>query len=286
MSETKFTEDKIDSFFTNLSKTGPTTRSKNLLKLEPIAREVQSQFDGEELLYDAVFDGPPQSTHMTFTELLSSAIYLNVCSSVVRERQIADAALEEATYDVCARVLSENANKDKYNLIRNPLCKKCDSVIMLPGSNLYAEAVDEEKIERILSTENAVIKPHPITNQEIISKLNRKFGNKVLKPHTSGMDVLVKADKVYTTGASETSLYAVMMGKEIGSIEKDDSIQRGAYRQLFDTLMASDDKYRTLNNILGSFKSGIFFVWDYQEKIEKYFEYIKETVEEMKKDGN
>lgn len=282
-SDGKFTEDKIDSAFTNISKTGSVSRNKNLKRLEPIVSHIEELFDGEELLYDAHFSSPePQCTHMTFTELLSSSIYMNCCHLPLKEKQVEGALEDEPQEDYCKKVLEQSNSFDKYQLIRKPFGKKVESVIMLPGTNIYFETVNEDLLEQIVYENNAIIKPHPITNNEIMARLKKRFGeDRIVSQMVSGMDILKRADKVYTTGCSETALYAVMLGKDIANIEKG-TFLRGAYRQIFQKLLDSEDKYDTLNRILNSYKSGIFFYWDYEDKVAKYFEFIKKTVEEMK----
>lgn len=270
-----FSRDRIDSKMINLIKTGSVTRNNKLKELNVIADRLNSLYD-DEVLYDIFFNGDRETRSLTYTELVTNALFIHPCCIELRNEQIQNAILDaNDSIDYCDKILTHSTNLDKYRLIRQPFQEQIPGVIMLPGSNTYDQFVDENVVGDLVAG-GAKIKPHPITNREFIFRIQKKFGvDNVLPQKASGYDILKNSDAVYTTGGSETAIYACMLGKRLGSIEKSPKIQRPAYRPIFDALIESNNPLETLNFIFNSPKSGIIFKWDDESKLVEFLETLE-----------
>lgn len=282
-----FKEEDITSALTKMLKVGAAPRSKSLELLEPMAVRLREKYEEmvvphfpnreTGILYDVYYYGAPDDPQLTYTELCSNALYIHPCCNELRFQQIRDAVdLADDSIDYCARILesAEDGSLDKYRLTRQLGVKPMSSIVMLPGSNTYRDFTDVQMIKYLINKEDAKIKPHPITNEEARVMQHKFLGKENFIHHNaSGMDLIKAARKVYTTGGSETAFYAVMLGKEIGSIEPHKTPIRPAYRAIFDELLRSPNPYKTLNYIFNSHMSGIIFHWDSPKKLDDYLKY-------------
>lgn len=276
-----FERDRIGCPLTKLTKSGTLMQSQKLKKLTPLMERFASEFDGR-VLYDITYGGDLSFTSMTGTELLSSAIFVQPCNYDARDRQIKDASLVHTDKDVISQILSLDSNMDKYQLVRQPFRQHTDAVVFLCGSNIFDDVVDISKVTEAVKN-GAVVKPHPLTNHNIIDKQKRLWGEQnIINSKVSGWDVLNKTDTVFTLSNSEMSIYATMLGKEVLSCEREFHKKNLAYKPLFDLIMESDNPYQSLNNVFDNHQSGIFFVWDDQDKIAKYIEYSRNVIEGMR----
>lgn len=276
-SDLKFTRDDIGSSVTKLHKTGPILRNKKLKYLPRVVDTVKSKFSGR-FLYDITYDGDTSFKTLTGTELLSSAIFVHPCNYVVRDRQIQEASLEDSSEDVVARILYQDDNMDKYRLVRQPFFREIDAVVFLAGSNIFEDATDFSVVAEAVKN-GAVVKPHPVTNHDVLERQRRMWGSaNVLSHKISGFDILKKSAEVYSGGNSEMGIYAAMLRKKTHSCESANFKKNPAYRPLFNLILSSENPYQALNNVFSSSKSGIFFTWDNVSKISEYLKFAEKEI--------
>lgn len=278
----QFNRDKMSCPVTKIHKTGPLLKNKKVERLALVADRIEKCFGGR-FLYDITYGGDTSWSTMTGTELLSSAVFVHPCNYTVRDNQILAASKEASEEDVISRILAQDKNMDKYRLIRQPFFGEVDSVVFLPGSNIYSTVVNLDIVTEAVKN-GALVKPHPVTNGDILEQQKQLWGSSVLSSKISGWDVLTKASTVYCAGNSEMGIYAVMLGKDIISYEKFQTNRNPAYRPLFNLVLNHEDPYQALNNVFNSHKSGIFFVWDNDQKIKAYLNYAKTMINGMRED--
>jgi hypothetical protein len=219
--------------------------------------------------YDMNIDNAPH--RLVYTDFMNclGGVYVCTGSSTKNERLITQALhgkVEDYTNYNYTQAIAK-ALDDKYNL-RSYLSKQpIQRLVVLPGSNILGDIVDDTKLVQAVS-DGAWVKPHPYTNIEDLQYLRTMFGNKVLDPLTSGSALVKQAKHVYTTGSSELFMYSIALGKNVHDISKDKYPAKGGYQALFKVLM----KYRpyerplVLNKILSYKHGGIFFPFDSEEK--------------------
>lgn len=147
------------------------------------------------------------------------------------------------------------------------MLSKVNSVVILPGSNILDITIDYAIVNDAIG-DGAYIKPHPYTTDEDIVKLKNRYGKKVLDKGYGGCDIIKNAKKIYITGASELSLYAIVLGKVVVDIGNNNARLRGGYCAIFDVLVGLPHYIRpiAIKKILSHKSSGIFFPFDYEEK--------------------
>jgi len=279
-SDLQFERDSIECPVTKFNKTGPIAQSPRLKKLHELSKIINEKHGGR-FLYDITYSGDTSFETLTGTEICSHAVYVHPCNYTVRDSQILEASKDEDhnNIDILER-LSLNNNLDKYRLVKQPFASKREKVVFLPGSNLFELMIDIKKVDDAVS-KGAFVKPHPVTNHDVITFQKRRWGDAVLGHKISGYDVLKNCSEVYTTGSSEMSIYGVMLGKKVIDIERPQDKRNPAYRPIFNVILNSEDPYKALNNIFNSYKSGIFFIWDDHSKIDKYLNYSIAAIKEL-----
>ena len=272
-----FERDSIDCSVTKFSKTGPVIQSPRLKNLHSLSKLISEKHGGR-FLYDITYGGDTTFETLTGTELCSHAMYVYPCHYEVRDKQILEASVDtdHENQDILER-LSLNSNLDKYRLIKQPFSKKRKAVVFLPGSNLFELMTDINKVDDAVRG-GAFVKPHPITNHDVLTFQKLRWGSAMLGSKVSGYDILKNCDEVYTTGSSEMSVYGLMLGKKVFSVERHQEKRNPAYRPIFNVILESEDPYVAINNIFNSYKSGIFFTWDPEVKIDRYLGYSKEAL--------
>lgn len=165
---------------------------------------------------------------------------------------------------------------DKYKLTQ--IDTRFKYVVFLPGTNLF-NTLDWEKINEIMiDYPDAVIKPHPITNDDGLNQLKSKWGDRIIGADVSGMDLLYNAEMLWTTFNSEIGLLAALMKKPFGNLSKWSDVFTMIYSPIYRLFKYKDieHNFQTIGRFVSAIDSGIVFQWqdDWEIRVEKYFERI------------
>jgi hypothetical protein len=169
---------------------------------------------------------------------------------------------------------------DKYNLNKSTIDFN-KKVVFPPGSNLFFKLVSKENLYRLMHEDQEVsIKPHPLSNNDLLRKLGRDFGyHRLIDHNLSGYTILERADYVWGTTASEMPIRAALLGKHVLNIGNFFEEQIGSHmpiNRLLWNYSGEEAKVRA-TRVLSSPLGGFFFPEDpnLEENIKLYF---KETM--------
>ncbi|MEX2964500.1 hypothetical protein, partial [Microbulbifer sp. TYP-18] len=148
------------------------------------------------------------------------------------------------------------AAPDKY-LLHSYQTELPSKVALLPGSNLMAAGAMDLEMLRAAVAAGAFIKPHPVTNQKYRAILKRSWRDRILPRIYSGMACLRAATEIWSSGASELLLYAILARKRVHSLSN--AIPAGGYWELGEYLRSVTDPKASLERILSAPEvSGVF----------------------------
>lgn len=158
--------------------------------------------------------------------------------------------------------------------------KDFKAVAVLAGSNKFYQHVSKAKFERIVKKHGSelVLKPHPITNNDILGEIFNFKGSAQMAGRTDDLyDLIEKAERVYTTHISETALTSLILGKKISPLEPFGSRLVGSFSHINHFCFSEPDPLPVLKSIFASPKSGVVHPAideDWKGKVDAYFDYI------------
>jgi hypothetical protein len=250
-------------------------RAPHLALLKPL-QDLALELSPLPISYDVMRLQAPYFHEFTFTEGLG-CFWITPQSSELAARVVA-AALEDHR-EWPFKPADHLPLRDKY---QSAACKaRPRKVAFLPGTNIFHQAVSPEILLRLLhEDEDVVLKPHPLTNDELKRYLGRGIMggySRVLKPSISASALLPHLKVAYVTTSSEMGLYAVLEGIEIRNITRLPFEPRGTYTPFYRLLWGlSKKKARArLIHLLNSPLSGFFHPDDpdVREKMSIFFEH-------------
>lgn len=255
-------------------------RRDHLLQLEPIVNDIV-KICPLPLSYDVVRNQKAYFTEFTYTELVGGVLVTPQSNEIsmrmsMRALQDTNSSIDENIEETIVARWSATNTLDKYKLV--PATRLSKKVVFLPGSNLLRKIVSKENFFRYMfDNQDAVIKPHPLTNQLDIKFLTTNFGvNRVAKPDESGWEYLRDAAEVVTTSTSEMAIYAALLKKKIVNITNFFEESAGAFHPItYFAFGISDPEQRrdTILKVLSSPYSG--FVSPHQKefkpRLQQYF---------------
>ena len=260
----------IDNQFLRSGIVRPTQKVKRSQEMaEYLVNKVHSM--GENCRFDMLHNsGGEYAVHEFCSALGGVALrYLDAKTHV----KCIDYALKHgsSTNRLFSKELRDNEQNDKYEL--RDYFRSFDRVIFLPGSNIMHTNIDMTLVENAM-TENAVIKPHPITNSGDINWLQTTFGkDNVLPAKVKGAELIKNCKRAYMAKNSELWFLAIAFGcgvTDIGSNYGGD-----AYRPVIDVITQNHvfQPVPAMNRIFGSCYSGIYFSYEeIDANVEKYIE--------------
>ncbi|MGL5690246.1 MAG: hypothetical protein ACRDD8_05425 [Bacteroidales bacterium] len=219
--------------------------------------------------YDMNLENAPE--RIIYTDFMNCLGGVYVCSGCTFKNEIMiNEHLNGGKYDYTEINYTEkiiSALDDKYSLLPHLSKKKIDKIVILPGSNIIQQIVDDKKLIRAVA-EGAYVKPHPMTSREDLKYLNELFGSKCIHHMIGGAQLIKNAKEVYVTGSSELFMYAIMLGKVVHDISKNTYIPKGGYQAIFKIVTAHKHYERpiVLNKILSYKHGGIIFPFDEEQK--------------------
>ena len=171
-------------------------------------------------------------------------------------------------------------SRDKYDNNLKEYPEVVENLCVLPGSNLIKSVTDKNILIKINEMDNVVAKIHPLTTDKDKDTLREIFsGSVVVDDEYPLQSLLTKTKTVYTTFASESSIRAVILGKDVVSIELDDTASYSMYSHFTRSLfcLPKEDRLSYLSRLVSSDISG-FIPPDGEsatEQIDKCLDYLK-----------
>lgn len=237
--------------------------------------------------YDVSQTQTSRFTEYTYTELLGG-MWIATQSAEINSRimQLESTSEHRVKIEDIASLV-----RDKYVLSEdNHAHTGAKKVIFMPGHNMMDVASVEAVHRLIHEDEEVVIKPHPITGDEAMGFLGARFGwNRIAPKDASGHQMLIDADTVYTTTASEFAVSGTALGKKVVNISSFFNETLGAYycisRLLFKAHKESISKAQDVLCSLFSGRTGIITPLsnDATDDIQRYYDYSL-TVKSMYQD--
>lgn len=177
------------------------------------------------------------------------------------------------------RVQSKYQRKDGVDLpVRN--YSDFNSIVVLAGSNKVYEHTSTKKLrklDRVFGSE-VLVKPHPITTDDIISDLRSSFDDIQIADKMDDLYTLIDlSEKVYTTHISETALTSLILGKEIEPIDPFAVRLNGSFSHINRVCFSHEAPVEVLDSAFASPKSGVINPLvdkDWKSKMDEYFDYI------------
>lgn len=206
-----------------------------------------------------------------FTEVLGSALYVYPMNTELATKVVFGAACGNGTKN---DILNKCSIADKYsNLEPLNFERYPKTVVILPGSNLLWEQTSKELLFRVMhENSDAVIKPHPLTEQEDARALKLEFGiSRLICKNKSGMELVINCDTMYTTSTSELGIYGHLLGKNVYTVANFFNEHNGTYYPLY--LLGRLDQEGLFKSLCNPM-SGVFFEDTTEEEIKNYFDNI------------
>lgn len=232
----------------NHNRIGPNKRNQNYPDLKSIEIELEN-ICPLAVTCDSNPINPPYFKEFNYHDFLGG-INLTTMSAEITARMTILAANTPAsvTFPI-GKVM------DKYELNKN--IKTYRKIIFLPGSNAV-RYIDQPKLQYLLNEDDEwVIKPHPVTTDNIIRDIGSMFGyHRVIDPKQSGITLLNKASIIACTSSSEIYIVARLLGKPVINITRYDNSWITAYYRIVNLLDNSDNDIKIITNILMSDLSG------------------------------
>lgn len=248
-------------------------------KLGPVEKLVR-QYSPLPITYDIGRLQLPYFSEFTYTDTLD-AVYVTPQSvevaAIMAQRALDDDTNERYDFNKSFEYgRNELGTFDKYNL-NLETGEIPEKVVFPPGSNLFYKMVSKENLFRLMYEDQEVmIKPHPLSNYDLLRKLGRDFGyHRLIGQNSSGYKVLNKVKVMWGTTASEMPIRAALLGKQIYNIGNFFEEQIGSHtpvcRLLFNK--SGEEAKTRATRILGSPLSGFFWPEDpnLEENIKFYF---------------
>ena len=162
---------------------------------------------------------------------------------------------------------------EKYELQERILEESDDrNIIFLAGGNLYQHTAWEIVDREMYDNDKTLIKAHPLTNDEDLKKLGKRYGwNHLINPQESGYFWYSKASTISTTANSELFIRAMIDGKLKECLTKISSIAKSSYFPFF-FLWKKEREIKIEETILDS-ASGFIFSnqGDWKDRLQTYF---------------
>lgn len=219
----------------------------------------------------------------SYTELVGG-MYIRTQSTEANTRLIHAASQQESDISVIDKWAEKIC--DKYELEELPKnFRQVNNVIFIPGDNM-SDLVNRDNLHRLLhENPEAMIKPHPLTNDGYYTHLCREYGaDRILNPKLSGINLLKNAENIFTTSASELGIIATVLGKNTINIGMFRYEAIGTYYAITRALFLSDNPKQTLANIVNCVWSGCIMPWqeNLEERIQSFYQSTLEIRDEFK----
>ena len=163
---------------------------------------------------------------------------------------------------------------EKYDLALNLSETKDRKILFLAGTNLWDKHA-WEIIDRLMYfNDKALIKTHPLTQDESLQELGRRYGwHRVLAPLDSGYGWYERAAEVYATANSELMVRSLLDGKFKDCLTRIKDLGSCGYMPFF-VLHKEGFSAKEIKSTVLAPNSGIVFRWqsDWQDRLKQYLQ--------------
>ena len=277
---------------------GDMPKSKTLEHLRPVEKYFLKEVGkiGLEQDYDVVANELPWFRTISYTEFAHCFIMAPL-APILRDRQIVEAYNDVGTIGLDYikyfkdRITSNTSNK--YSHLKDTKISPRDHLIVPVGSNKIKETVCMNKILYIIKThgeDEVYLKPHPLTTHQVVGELRDQVGEDVVLDRNIDLyRLMVDAEVVWTSHRSESIVYAISLGKEIGCIDTYHNAHQGSFYYISNGIFESgprvEDQQKFIQRTFNSYKSGVInpeLDDNWKNRIDNYLEYIMNMREEYR----
>lgn len=143
--------------------------------------------------------------------------------------------------------------KDKYQQ-KTSNGKVYKKVAFICGTNIFDQAVDTQKLYEAMDTNpDMVIKPHPLTADNLLRNLGGNFGySRILDKDISANELLQNCETAYTMYTSEIAVVATLAEKNVIDLTNYTARWRGISYTFMDSVKNIQDKKEKRDTILAA----------------------------------
>lgn len=225
--------------------------------------------------YDITYGGHPHE--LSYTEFFGSlgGIYVKPCCGKMIKFMLSHDYDTSNNVDF-ADYIKERS--DKYIMHHYPI-EPMDCSVILSGSNLLRKQIIKKKLNAAADL-GAKIKPHPLTSQQDMDLLESEFKDNLVPRMYSGFNVMQASRYIFSSGASELGLYAMLLGKHVIDISND--YPGGGYFDIFKLAVVAENQKEKLNWLLNHPGLGVIMP-ENEDGIVKFLDYYQEKYREFEK---
>ena len=266
------------------------TPKESILKLSEVEQVFEDMMLAKmpevEISHDCIANENPDYKTINFTTYAGCFI-MHPLNYNLSQQQMIDALGEpdQKTADRFKEYFIDkinNTNANKYVQVKEKPTEYVDELIVLPGSDKLKKFVDMIKLKRLRETVPSLgIKPHPLTNEGDYKEQCGFFSNSVnYKGSTDLYDILKKANTIHTTHLSESAMYAAVLHKNIGNIDKYFKRDECSFFHINSLIFGrcKDTAHVNVLKAFSDYRSGVIQPLvdnNWVDKLEKYIDYVK-----------
>lgn len=200
-------------------------------------------------------------------------------------RQVMKAVGVGVERDFCGyfedKVLKGVANKYKD---RKPAEGHVKTLVVMPGNNKIVDTLSLEKVVWILDNYPKVgLKPHPLTDNEILRQLEQKIGKANVLPMDSDLyGYMINCDTVFSTHLSESAAYGVALGKSVYPCDKYNTRLQQSFSHINGPMFLEQNPRSWINRTFSDYRSGVLnpaLEKNWEEKMKRYLDFIHDERE-------
>lgn len=276
MFDKETTEERIGK---NLKKS---TTLSHLKEVEEYFLEKVKEYEFE-TSYDVMANEVPYFNTLSYTEY-GHCFIMHPLNPMLRLEQMQDAAnhnvqrLDFAGY-FADRITLGNANKYQNREVPNVDNRK--HLVVLSGSNKLKKKVCLNKLKHIAKLKDVWFKPHPLTTFTLVGELKDILGEELILHRAMDLyKLLQNAEVIHTSHMSESTLYAVALGKEVDPIDVYQGMEMNSFYHINKFLFTQNSPKEWINRAFSSPKSGIInpeIDKNWKAKVDAYLAYIDEV---------
>ena len=167
--------------------------------------------------------------------------------------------------------------REKYDLKHTGRESKAEknnhNIIFLAGTNLFQNIAWEIVDREIYSFDKTLIKPHPLTNDDGLKKLSKRYGwHRIIDLNDSGYYWYSQAETISTTANSELFVRSIIDGKLKECLTKISTIAKASYFPFFRMSQLVDYGKEIEEEILNPWSGFVFPQQQWKTRLKAYFE--------------
>jgi len=243
-------------------------KSRSLLRKTPhnhydsFSQKIPSSWYGVPIKYDQFWDNERKDDNgitvldgFGYTDFFSSCLYFRPMSVLLNNSYLQN--LVSTPIRINKSLIDNIVSKldDKY--IQQPVNRNLcpDGVVFLPGTNLLERKYVDYRAVKQAVNNGAKVKPHPLTTRFHYEWLKVFFGeSNVIDINDAGDYYLKECKTVFCCSNSEMGLKALLLDKEVHSVEVRDPDKFGGFESIYKAVKFNKNR---LEKLISSDRSGI-----------------------------